>query len=74
LAPQVWVGLPASSSLVPGLQPQIEHLAAGAVQAWLQQRRDLELVGEAELADVAHGGLGPEPGRQAGKPEDPDQP
>jgi len=55
------------------LELQIEDLAAGAVQAWLQQRRDLQLVGEAELADVAHVGLGPEPGRQPGKPQDPNQ-
>jgi hypothetical protein len=48
------------------LQAQVEELAAGAVGAGLQQRRDLELVGEAELADVAHVGLGPEPGRQPG--------
>jgi hypothetical protein len=51
------------------LQAQVEHFAAGAVGAGLQQRRDLELVGEAELAEVADVGLGPEPGRQPGQPE-----
>jgi hypothetical protein len=55
------------------LQAQVEDLAAGAVDAGFQQRRDLQLVGEAELADVAHGSLGPEPGRQPGKPQDPNQ-
>jgi hypothetical protein len=55
------------------LEAQVEDLVAGAVQAWLQQRRDLELVGEAELADVAHVRLGPEPGRQPGQTQDPSQ-
>jgi hypothetical protein len=55
------------------LEAQVEDLAAGAVLARFQQRWDLELVGEAELADVADVGLGPQPGRQPGQPQDPSQ-
>src|SRR5215211_194974 len=55
------------------LEAQVEDLAAGAVQARFQQRRDLELVAEAELADVAQVGLGPEPDRQPNQPQHPSQ-
>jgi hypothetical protein len=57
-----------------GLEAQVEQLTAGAVHAGLQQRRDLQLALEAELANVAHVGLGPEPGGQPGQPEHADQP
>jgi hypothetical protein len=67
-------GGPAGQQLAGALlQAEVEYLAAGAVGAGLQQRRDPQLVGEAEPAEVAHVGLGPEPGRQPGQPQHPSQ-
>ncbi len=55
------------------LEPQVEHLGAGGVDVRLQQRRDLQLIGEIELAQVAGVRPGPDQADHAGQPEHAEQ-